>query len=65
MADSVVDQFPWLKNVDFYVTTACNGSCADCMAYDLMEEEGIRHMDKQLYFDVMDQLEGIDSVHFA
>jgi len=65
MADSIVEQFTWLKNVDIYNTTACNGNCSDCMAYDLREEEGVRHMDKQLFFGVMDQLEGVDSVHFA
>lgn len=65
MAESIVEQFSWLENVDFYNTTACNGSCADCMAYDMRKEEGVQHMDNELFFRVMDSLDGIDSVHFA
>jgi hypothetical protein len=35
------------------------------MAYDIVQEEGIKNMDKELFFDVMNCLDGIDSVHLA
>ncbi|HJX24252.1 MAG TPA: hypothetical protein VJ574_07625 [Candidatus Bathyarchaeia archaeon] len=62
---SIVGQFPWLKNVDVYNTTACDGDCEDCMAYDVRKEEGRKYVDTELYFSTMSSLEGIDSVHFA
>lgn len=64
---SIAKEFPWLTNIDFYVTTACNmiHDCKDCMAYDIIQEEGIKHMEKELFFHVMSYLDGIDSVHIA
>ena len=62
---SIVGQFPWLKNVDVYNTTACDGDCEDCMAYDVRKEEGRKYVDTELYFSTMSSLEGINSVLFA
>jgi hypothetical protein len=64
MKKTVAKQFPWLKNVDFYITTECNRNCRDCMAYDI-RQEGIRHMESGLFSSAMDSLYGIDSVHLA
>ena len=65
MNESTISQFPWLKNVDVYNTTACDGDCEDCMAYDVRKEEGKKYIDTELFFSTMSSLEGIDSVHFA
>ena len=65
MNSSIVSQYPWLKNVDVYNTTACNRDCGDCMAYDIRVEEGTKHMDTELFLSIMNSLEGIESVHFA
>ena len=65
MTVPVLRDFPELENVDFYITTACDRSCGDCMSYDIRVEEGIQNMNKRLFFSVMDQLSGIKSVHLA
>lgn len=65
MPTAVAESFPRLKNVDLYVTTACDRSCSHCMAYDVWQEQGTKHMEKELFFRIIDDLRGIEKVHIA
>jgi MoaA/NifB/PqqE/SkfB family radical SAM enzyme len=35
------------------------------MSYDIRKEEGLKHMNKELFFSTMDSLKGIKTVHLA
>jgi len=56
----------WLKNVDIYNSNVCDHvpRCRDCMAIDVLDE-GELFMDEKMMRKLLDELEGIQSVHFA
>jgi MoaA/NifB/PqqE/SkfB family radical SAM enzyme len=60
----VSKSFYWLENVDIYNTTKCNYRCGHCMAADVMKEGKIQ-MDEQMFLKLLDDLEGVESVHIA